>query len=76
MTRWNYPGTRSLAPRDVKPRREIENGWMNARRAIVIVLVVIAVIALFGLLFGLDLGSSGGGGGTAAPAATRANGGR
>ena len=64
MTRWNYPVTWSPVPRDVKPRREIENGWMNARSAIVIVLVVIAVIVLFGLLFGLDFGSSGGGGGT------------
>jgi hypothetical protein len=63
MTLWNYPGRGSLPP-DVRPGREIENGWMNARRAIVIVLVVIAVIVLLGLLFGLDLGSSGGGGGT------------
>jgi hypothetical protein len=63
MTRWNYPGRGPLA-QDVKPRREIEDGWMNARRAIVIVLIVVAVIVLLGLLFGVDLGSSGGGGGT------------
>ena len=47
-----------------KPRREMKNGWMNARRAIVIVLIVIAVIVLLGLLFGLDSGSGGGGAGT------------
>jgi hypothetical protein len=63
MTRWNYPGRGSPA-RDVKPRREIENGGMNPTRVIVIVLSVIAVIVVLGLLFGVDIGSSGGGGGT------------
>ena len=63
MTRWNYPGRGSLA-RDVKTRRKIENGWMNARRAIVMVVIVIAVLVLLGVLFGVDLGSGGGDGGT------------
>lgn len=40
-----------------------QNGWMNARRAIVILLIVIAVLIVLGVVFGLD-GSGGGGGGT------------
>ena len=64
MTRWNYPGTGSPVLWDVKSRPGIENDWMSTRRAIVIVLIVVAVVVLLGLLFGVDLGSSGGGGGT------------
>jgi hypothetical protein len=64
MTRWNYPVREIDRSEDVKPRRATEYGWMNATRAIVIIVIVIAAIVLFGLLFGLDVGSSGGGGGT------------
>lgn len=37
---------------------------MNARRAIVILLIAFAVLVLLGVLFSVDLGSGGGGGGS------------
>jgi hypothetical protein len=41
-----------------------EDGYMNVKRAIVILLIALAVLVVLGALFGLDLGSGGGGGGT------------